>query len=46
MFRQDDRYFLSTEEAFDRAMEKSVRYVQVCKELGITDIVEKTTLKE
>ena len=46
MFRQDDRYFLSTEEAFDRAMEKSVRYVRVCKEMGITDNVEKNLFKK
>ena len=41
VFRQDDRYYHSTEEAFDRAMEKAVRYVQVCKEQGITNGVEK-----
>ena len=46
VFRQDDRYFLSTEEAFDRAMEKSVRYVRVCKEMGITDNVEKNLFKK
>lgn len=41
VFRQDDRYYHSTEEAFDRAMEKAVRYVQVCKEQGITNGIEK-----
>ena len=46
VFQQDDRYFLSTEETFDRSIQKSVRYVQVCKELGITDNVEKTFFKQ
>ena len=45
VFRQDDRYFLSTEEAFDRGMEKSVRYVQVCTELGITDTEGRKIIK-
>ena len=42
VFQQDDRYYRTTEEAFDRGMEQSVRYVQVCKEQGITDSQEKT----
>ena len=42
VFRQDDRYYLTREESFDRAMEKAVRYVQVCKEQGITDSGEKS----
>ena len=32
-FRQDDRYFLSTEEAFDSAMKKSIHYIKKTKDL-------------
>ena len=35
VFRQDDRYFLTTEEAFDSAMKKSAHYVEVTRKLGI-----------
>ena len=35
VFRQDDRYFHSNEEAFDRAMEKSVRYIKRARELDL-----------
>ena len=33
-FRQDDRYFLSTEEAFDSAMKKSIHYIKKTKDLS------------
>jgi len=39
VFRQDNRYFLSTEEAFDSAMEKSVHYQSLMKDL---DRLERT----
>lgn len=39
VFRQDNRYFLSTEEAFDNAMEKSVHYQSLMKDL---DRLERT----
>ena len=32
-FRQDDRYFLSTEEAFDSAMKKSIHYIKKTKDM-------------
>ena len=35
VFRQDNRYFLTTEEAFDSAMKKSAHYVEVTRKLGI-----------
>ena len=34
VFRQDDRYFLSTEEAFDSAMKKSIHYIKKTKDLS------------
>ena len=37
VFKNDDRYFLSTEEAFERTMEKSARYIQMRIELGINE---------
>lgn len=46
VFRQDDRYYLSGEEAFDRAMEKSLRYIERCRELDITDGMERNILKQ
>ena len=33
-FRQNDRYFLSTEEAFDSAMKKSIHYIKKTKDLS------------
>lgn len=39
VFRQDNRYFLSTEEAFDSAMEKAVHYQSLMKDL---DRLERT----
>ena len=33
VFRLDDKYFLTREEAFDRKMQKSVHYVKVTKDL-------------
>ena len=36
-FKKYDLYFLSTEEAFDRSMEKSVRYIQMRKQFGINE---------
>ena len=40
VFRQDDRYFLTTEEAFDSAMKKSAHYVEVTRKLGIKSAPE------
>ena len=37
VFRADDRYYNTREEAFDRAMEKSVRYVEVSTKMDILD---------
>ena len=37
VFNNDDLYFHSSEEAFMRNMEKSVRYIQRCQELDIQD---------
>lgn len=45
VFRLDDKYFLSREEAFDRAMEKSVHYVKMCKKLEL-DQIEKSIFKK
>ena len=45
VFRLDDKYFLTREEAFDRAMQKSVHYVQRCKELKL-DTLEKSIMKK
>ena len=36
-FKRDDRYFLSSEEAFDTSMRKSVKYIQLLKEENITN---------
>ena len=36
-FKRDDRYFLSSEEAFDTAMRKSVKYIDLLKEEGVTN---------
>jgi len=41
VFRAEDRYFLSQEEAFDKAMEKSVQYIRRSKELNISQRVER-----
>ena len=45
VFSTADAYFLSREEAFDRAMQKSVHYVKIKKELGL-DQFESQALKE
>ncbi len=37
VFKRDDLYFLSTEEAFDRSMEKSVRYIEMKKQYSINE---------
>jgi len=37
VFSNDEQYFLSTEEAFMRNMEKSVRYVEKSRELNLPD---------
>ena len=29
LFKSDDKYYLSTEESFDRIVEKSVRYITI-----------------
>lgn len=44
VFRVDDKFFLSREEAFDRAMEKAVHYIKLSKELEL-DNLEKNLLK-
>ena len=41
MFGAEDRYFLSQEEAFDKAMEKSVQYIRRSKELDISQRAER-----
>ena len=43
VFSNKDRYFLSTEEAFDDGMEKNVQYVKVSKNL---DFYDKNYLKK
>lgn len=45
VFRLDDKYFLTGEEAFDRAMQKSVHYVKVTKDLKL-DQLEMSILKK
>ena len=45
MFSLKDKYFLTREEAFDRAMEKSVHYVKMCKKLKL-DQLEKSMFKK
>ena len=40
----DDKYFLTREEAFERAMEKSVVFVKLCQEHDL-DPQEKNTLR-
>ena len=45
VFRLDDKYFLTREEAFDRAMQKSVHYVKVTRDLKL-DQLEKTIFKK
>jgi len=44
VFSVDDKYFLSREEAFERAMEKSVHYIKMSKELNLQSL-EKNLLK-
>ena len=44
MFNLDDKYFLDREEAFDRAMEKSIHYIKLSKELDLGSL-EKHLLK-
>ena len=41
VFGAEDRYFLSQEEAFDKAMEKSVQYIRRSKELDISQRAER-----
>ena len=38
VFNLDDKYFLTREEAYDRAMEKSVHYIKKCRELDLDDL--------
>ena len=45
VFRLDDRYFLTTEEAFDRAMQKSVHYIKKARELKL-DQLDKRMMKK
>ena len=44
VFSVEDKYFLSREEAFERAMQKSVHYIKKCKELNLQTL-EKNILK-
>ncbi len=37
VFKKEDAYFLSNDEAFDRTMQKSVRYIQIQKEQGLEE---------
>ena len=37
VFKREDAYFLSNDEAFDRAMQKNVRYIQIQKEQGLEE---------
>ena len=34
LFNRDDKYYLSTEESFDRIVEKSVRYITIKNRLA------------
>ena len=34
LFKRDDKYYLSTEESFDRIVEKSVRYITIKNRLA------------
>ncbi len=45
VFNSEDKYFLNGEEAFDRAMEKSVHYIKKCRELNLQGL-EKNILKK
>ena len=45
LFNQDDKYFLSNEEAFDNGMMKSVRYVEILKEMGPLNRVDNHFLR-
>ena len=44
IFSLEDKFFLDREQAFDRAMEKSVHYIKKCKELNLQSL-EKNLLK-
>ena len=44
VFSLEDKYFLDREQAFDRAMEKSVHYIRKSKELDL-QMLEKNFLK-
>ena len=44
VFRLDDKYFLTREEAFDRAMQKSVHFVKKAKDFKL-DQLEKNIMK-
>lgn len=44
VFNLEDKYFLDREEAFDRAMEKSIHYIKLSKELDLKSM-EKNFLK-
>ena len=41
VFKRDDKFYLSTEEAFDTAMTKSVRFIELLKEEGITNPLDR-----
>jgi hypothetical protein len=44
VFNLDDKFFLDREQAYDRAMEKSVHYIKKCRELNLQGL-EKAILK-
>lgn len=44
IFNLDDKFFLDREQAYDRAMEKSVHYIKKCGELNLQGL-EKNILK-
>lgn len=45
MFNNDDKYFLTRDEALDRGMEKSMLYIKLIKELNLGRL-EKNLLKQ
>ena len=45
IFNSEDKYYLTRDEALDRAMEKSIHYIQVCREKNL-DKLEKSLLKQ
>jgi len=44
-FSNEDKYYLTREEALDRAMEKSLQYIKICKERNL-DRFERSFLRQ